>query len=252
MSGVFFGIFLFFVLVPIVSVMALVVAANRRFKKKSQEFGQSEYAQISGKTYFDTLNDTGTRGEFALYKVLKDLTGDNRILTNLYIPFGNGKTTEIDVVLVNYTGIYVFESKQYRGWIFGRESDSYWTQTFRTGKKSRFLNPIIQNRYHIDGLKLRLQDIDPRLFYSIVVFGEFCELKSITATSSNVRVVQIQNLQQVLLSDMNSRTRMLSDEQINQIDASLRQYILADEVVKARHIENISGKTEVWKHNSTM
>lgn len=37
-------------------------------------------------------------------------------------------TYEIDLIMISETGIYVFESKNYSGWIFGDEKQRYWTQ----------------------------------------------------------------------------------------------------------------------------
>ncbi|MEH2957321.1 NERD domain-containing protein [Candidatus Merdisoma sp. JLR.KK006] len=48
------------------------------------------------------------------------------------------------------SGIYVFESKNYSGWIFGTETQQYWTQTLLSGKgrsqKRQFFNPMYQGR----------------------------------------------------------------------------------------------------------
>lgn len=40
------------------------------------------------------------------------------MLRNIYVPY-NGKTSEIDVLMIREKGIFVFESKNYSGWIFG-------------------------------------------------------------------------------------------------------------------------------------
>jgi len=42
----------------------------------------------------------------------------------------NQQTTQIDHVIVSTHGIFVIETKQRGGWIFGNEYDSKWTQTF--------------------------------------------------------------------------------------------------------------------------
>lgn len=42
-------------------------------------------------------------------------------MTNLYLPKEDGSTTEIDLIMLSETGILVFESKNYSGWIFGDE-----------------------------------------------------------------------------------------------------------------------------------
>ena len=63
------------------------------------------------------------------------------------MPRDDGETTEIDVLMLHTSGIYVFESKNYSGWIFGDEKSKTWTQTLPNGRgrraqKERFLNPI--------------------------------------------------------------------------------------------------------------
>lgn len=40
-----------------------------------------------------------------------------KALRNLQIPKDNGDTSEIDVVYITQKGIFVFESKDYSGWI---------------------------------------------------------------------------------------------------------------------------------------
>src|SRR5512147_1006634 len=37
-------------------------------------------------------------------------------------------TTQIDHILVSRFGVFVIETKDYKGWIFGNEKDPYWTQ----------------------------------------------------------------------------------------------------------------------------
>ena len=120
---------------------------------KSTSFKKTSYYQISGNTYLSTVLNKGRLGEYLIYEKLCFLEGDEaRFLCNLYIPNGKGNTTELDVVLISKSGVYVFESKNYSGWIFGNENQQYWTQTLLSGGKSRkerFYNPIRQNRSHI-------------------------------------------------------------------------------------------------------
>jgi len=39
-------------------------------------------------------------------------------------------TAQIDHLLVAHTGIFIIETKRYRGWIFGGPCDTHWTQVF--------------------------------------------------------------------------------------------------------------------------
>lgn len=50
------------------------------------------------------------------------------------MPKTNGETTEIDLILIHETGIYVIESKNYKGWIFESEEQKNWIQTLAAGR----------------------------------------------------------------------------------------------------------------------
>ena len=101
------GIFLLAVLLAIV----VYVVQKKRYEK-------TEYYQQTKNPYSSVRFNKGRLGEFYTYKYLDSLAGYKRYLFNLYIPKSNGETTELDVVLLHESGIYVFESKNYSGWIF--------------------------------------------------------------------------------------------------------------------------------------
>ena len=79
------------------------------------------------------------------------------------------ETTEIDVLMLHRTGIYVLESKNYSGWIFGNEKDASWTQTLPNKDKNHFYNPVRQNKTHIMWLNEMLGN---DMSTSIIVFSE--------------------------------------------------------------------------------
>jgi len=49
------------------------------------------------------------------------------LLKNITLPTDNG-TTQIDHVVISQYGIFVIETKNMRGWIFGNEHQKTWTQ----------------------------------------------------------------------------------------------------------------------------
>ena len=92
--------------------------------------------------YYENGFDKGESGEWAVeYALKRNLPSNIYILRNLYIPYRD-IVTEIDLILLHETGIYVFECKNYSGWIFGNERSNYWTQCLRGGQKNKFYNPI--------------------------------------------------------------------------------------------------------------
>ena len=96
-------------------------------------------------------------------------------LNNVTLQTTNG-TTQIDHVIVSQYGIFVVESKNMDGWIFGDAKSTLWTQNLY-GKKYQFQNPIHQNYRHIKSLQEFLV-IEEEKFKSIVMFWGKCEFKT--------------------------------------------------------------------------
>lgn len=103
---------------------------------------RSKYVYVSKNSMLKILTDKGVQGEFKIFEVIEKLNINKKILTNVYLDREDGTTTEIDLIMICEKGIFVFESKNYRGWIYGRESEKMWTQTFKNGKKIRFFSPV--------------------------------------------------------------------------------------------------------------
>jgi restriction system protein len=77
-------------------------------------------------------------------------------------------TTQIDHLVVSPFGVFVIETKNMKGWIFGSEKQAEWTQKiFRN--TYRFQNPLRQNYKHVKAIEEMLQ-MSPDALHSIVVF----------------------------------------------------------------------------------
>ncbi len=98
-------------------------------------------------------------------------------LNNITLPLANGGSTQIDHVIVSKYGIFVIETKNYKGWIFGSEKQQQWTQAFPNGRKYKFQNPLRQNYLHIKTLS-DLLDLELSYFHSMIAFIGECELKT--------------------------------------------------------------------------
>ena len=93
-----------------------------------------------------------------VYQLLKDVT----------IPTAKGGTSQIDHIFLSIYGIFVVETKNYSGWIFGTAKDRQWTQV-NYKKKNRFQNPLRQNHGHICALS-ELLGIPKSKFHNVVCF----------------------------------------------------------------------------------
>ena len=98
-------------------------------------------------------------------------------LNGITLPRANGGSTQIDHIIVSVYGIFVIETKNYKGWIYGSEKQKQWTQAFPNGSKFKFQNPLRQNYLHIKTLA-DLLGLELSYFHSMVAFIGECELKT--------------------------------------------------------------------------
>lgn len=228
------------------SVIAILVLL---FIKDYYEYKKSSYYSITHNSYLSVNFDIGKYGEYLTYKELKkyEHTGA-KFLFNAYIPKGNDGTTEIDVMMICSKGIFVFESKNYSGWIFGSEDQKNWYQTLRRGKgksrKEHFYNPIMQNQTHIKYLKeLVGENI---LMKSIITFSNRCTLKSIKVKSNDVNVINRRYVKKVVKKIYSQTTEeILSVEQIKEIYDKVYPYTQVCEAVKVQHIADIQKNNKL-------
>lgn len=99
-----------------------------------------------------------------------------RSINNVTLNTSNG-TTQIDHVIASRYGIFVVETKNYQGWIFGGEKQAEWTQSLPGGKKFKFQNPLRQNYRHIKALSEFL-GLPEDKFHSVVMFWGESEFKT--------------------------------------------------------------------------
>lgn len=93
------------------------------------------------------------------------------VINDIIIPGEATKTSQIDHILLASSGIWVIETKNYSGKIYGSEYDYEWTQVLNYGStKNRFYNPIKQNETHINNLRKLLGD--KKYIYSCVVLTQ--------------------------------------------------------------------------------
>ena len=183
----------------------------------------------------------GKRGEKLTERELKlvKLFGrKGRTLRNVYIPKDNGETSEIDVVYITQKGIFVFESKNYSGWIFGDEKGQYWTAMLPNRQKNRFYNPIKQNRTHIKWLQKYVGEDVP--LFSIIVFSERCELKKVEVESTEIKVIKRDRTYAAVRDIWDKHEDAVDD--VDAIYEKLKPLTNVDAAVKAAHIADIEKK----------
>ncbi len=111
----------------------------------------------------------GVFGEFQVNLLLKLFLAKDtyHLLKNITLPTDGG-TTQIDHILVSKYGVFVIETKNMKGWIFGSAKQKQWTQKIFK-HSSKFQNPIHQNYKHLKALESCL-NINADSIFSLIVF----------------------------------------------------------------------------------
>lgn len=97
----------------------------------------------------------GMVGERQVARVLERVAMDVR--NDVLVPDGGGGLTQVDHLVLAPDGIWVIETKNYGGSIFGGEREKSWTQKMGS-KRFRFRNPLRQNYGHIKAIEAALPD----------------------------------------------------------------------------------------------
>lgn len=95
---------------------------------------------------------------------------DAHVLNCVTLRLEDGSTTQIDHILVSTKGIFVIETKHYKGWIFGNPKSKMWAQIIFKNKY-KFQNPLFQNYKHVKEIQRIFEFLEPPLIHNIVVFS---------------------------------------------------------------------------------
>jgi hypothetical protein len=236
------GYIVFLMLIFSFMLLAVLVA---KFGPLCIRFKKSSYESISGNDFLHIMRDKGSYGEFLIFEILESVEIHHRVLANLYVPKADGSMTEIDLVMICEYGLFVFESKNYSGWIFRKEREKEWTQTFGKGKKYKFFNPIWQNKAHINALKNTLKVENDDLLKSYIVFSERCKLKKIDIDTPGIVILKRSVLKRRIQKDFDQMSSQYNLGQIERLYSKLCQYVRADDSMKKNHINSVRKKQNI-------
>lgn len=181
------------------------------------------------------LPSKGEMGEKRVAGILSRLPRDKyQIMNDLLIHHANGHTSQIDHVVVSEYGIFVIETKNYSGWIYGGANSEYWTQNIY-GKKYQLYNPIQQNQGHVRALRRILKDLPSDMFISIVAFSRRATLKNRYLDN----VVYWNQINRVIQS---YSQKHMSAEQVQHTFNTLQEANNTSKDSRKQHVHNVRGQ----------
>lgn len=163
---------------------------------------------------------SGKQGEESTAYLLYSLPDDYKLIRNAVISY-EGKESEIDNIVVGATGVFVIETKNHKGHIFGDCDERYWLQykidKYGISHTKNFYNPTKQVATHIYRLKGILKENKIRVYINGAVYFSNPENEvNIENPREDIPVFNYYS-QYELLNYILCRDKILNDKQVEQI-----------------------------------
>lgn len=193
------------------------------------------------KIWISSPGNIGKLGEKRVARKLDMLPKEYITLNDILLPTNYNDTTQIDHIVVSPYGIFVIETKNYKGRIFGHENSEEWKQSLLgkkrfgrwSSKQHKFRNPIFQNVAHTKAVKAILNEVGDFVIIPIVVFSDNAELH--ITTHSHI-VINWYNLRSVIKS---YKTPYIYPEDVQRIASKISSANITSEESRKRHIRTI-------------
>lgn len=182
---------------------------------------------------FLSFKGKGWLGERQVYRKLKWLpSNEYTVLNDIMLPTAYG-TTQIDHIVVSVYGVFVIETKNYKGRISGGCDDETWIKNVY-GNKYSMPNPIRQNKVHVAAVSHVLGDVDIS-----------CDVRSIIAFSGQADVVaRWEDCDIVYFGQLRSKIRQytqkqMSQQQVEKAVNALMAVNITDRKARREHTRNV-------------
>lgn len=182
----------------------------------------------------------GIIGEKSVAVLLHSLpAAEYKVLHDCILPTATG-TTQIDHIVVSPYGIFVIETKNYKGWIYGTEHSAKWTQNIY-GKKNTFMNPIHQNYAHVKAIEAQLSGMTSIPIVPIVAFSGEADLKVDTKSA----VVYFSRLTKTILQYKEKKGDL---SEVDRVCDQLSHAKIRSKGIKREHIAGVKNKVALEKN----
>lgn len=227
----------------IINFFKRVKDTHNRLIEKNKSYIIS-YSDEKGENKSKFFMSKGELLEKHIFDILKSIPGIGyrKILVDLQIPTPEGNTTQIDLVFLHKTGIYVIETKNLNCTVSGNNTNDYWLKEYSNGYSYSFHNPIFQNYTHIRSLNILLSNYTYKCFLSFVVFGPNCSIKysdNLSNLKYKTTILNSNELKKKMKKTIDSRLTMISDDDLKNIYKDLSKYARVSQADKKDHIEYV-------------
>jgi hypothetical protein len=216
------------------------------FKKNKDNRNQKTSTNSSSLKKKHSEKIASRKGELGEYKIdiqLDQLPKEYKHLNDLMVknPKANTGYSQIDHVVITPYGIFVIETKNYQGTIYGGKGRKTWL----VNGKFNMMNPFIQNYGHIQALKNIIDKKYDQLFISMVSFTKRCTFKidelDFRKIASNELIVYDVELsdyiaRKISVLKLQHKEPFLNESDISQIYTTLSAANITDQLIRDQHV----------------
>ena len=233
------GVIMPFLIIVIIFII-LLVAFTKKNSGKQSGYGRNYRKQSRKYSYKpkQSAEKLGKVGETKVSSIIGKSVSGEKYVFNDYVVLDNGQTSQIDHIVVNKSGVFVIETKNYSGRIYGSEDQQEWTQVLAGGcEKNKFYNPLKQNATHIYYLKKIIKNVP---IHSVVVF-----VQNNTEFLQTDKVICLKDLAKTLYFG----ETVLNSMQIDAVAKKLMEKNSRGVITNETHVRNIKEKKEKIGNN---
>lgn len=160
------------------------------------------------------------------------------LIKSVILPTKDG-TTQIDHIVVSEYGIFIIETKNMKGWIYGNKKQKSWTQKIYKYTK-KFQNPLHQNYKHVKTIESALK-VDCSKIFSVIIFVGDSTFKTkmpdnVAHAGSFIRHIKSKTDKIISQYEVNKILSTIESSSLSQILKTQREHI--------KHVQDIINKKE--------
>ena len=182
-------------------------------------------------------NIIGWFGEHWTKQSLGVLDKNEYITLNDIMIAVNGKTHQIDHIVLSKYGIFVIETKQYNGYIKGSKYDKKWVRYIKGKEPIYYTNPIRQNYGHVKAI------------CELLNISEKCVFNIVCIPSNHVKLNIKHDGELTTGLTINDKITSYKEEIIDNVEELKEKIIInniVDKGVRKRHVEKIKFIKEFY------
>lgn len=223
------------------------------FKKKQKNIDINKPVATIKEDREESKVSSARKGELGEYKIdiqLDQLPSNYKYISDVMLknPKSVSGFSQIDHIVITPYGIFVVETKNYQGTIYGGRDRKVWS----VNGKFKMMNPFIQNYGHIQVLKGLLDSKFKGTFISIVSFTKRCtfkvdlDMRKITSDELIIYDTELTEFIQrkVSVLKLQDNTLSISETEIEAILSSIQKANITDPEIRKIHITAIQKSKE--------